>query len=83
MLGWSAMKLVVEGLKEIGPEPTREAMLEFLDGVSGWDGGGLTPPQEIGAKQLTSCTIIVEARDGAFHRVAPDKGFRCDDALRV
>jgi ABC-type branched-subunit amino acid transport system substrate-binding protein len=83
MLGWSAMKLVIEGLKEIGPEPTREAMIEFLDGVSGWDGGGLTPPQEIGAKQLTSCTIIVEVRDGRFQRIAPDEGFRCDEALRV
>jgi ABC-type branched-subunit amino acid transport system substrate-binding protein len=83
MLGWSAMKLIIEGLKEIGPEVTREAMLDFLDGVSGWDANGLTPPQEIGAKQLTSCTVIVEVVDGTFQRVAPSDGFLCEDALRV
>jgi hypothetical protein len=81
---WSAMKLFVEGLKEIGPEPTREAMLEFLSGVRGWDGGGLHPPQHIGPKELSSCINIVEVSGGAFQRLDPaDGGFRCDEPLSV
>lgn len=84
MQAWSAMKLFVEGLKEIGPEPTREAMHEFLSGVRGWDGGGLHPPQHVGPKEVTSCTNIVEVSDGAFQRLEPaDVGFRCDEPLSV
>jgi hypothetical protein len=84
MLGWSAMKLFVEGLKEVGPEPTREAMLEFLSGVRDWDGGGLHPPQHIGPKEVSSCTNIVEVSGGAFQRLEPaDGGFRCDEPISV
>jgi hypothetical protein len=84
MLGWSAMKLFVEGLKEVGPEPTRKAMLEFLSGVRDWDGGGLHPPQHIGPKEVSSCTNIVEVSGGAFQRLEPaDGGFRCDEPISV
>ena len=84
MIGWSAMQLFIEGLKEIGPEPTREAMLDYLDGVRDWEGGGLHPPAQIGPKELTSCVVIVEVRDGAFHRLEPaDEGFRCDGTVRL
>jgi hypothetical protein len=84
MQAWSAMKLFVEGLKEIGPEPTREAMLEFLSGVRDWDGGGLHPPQHVGPKELSSCINIVEVSGGSFQRLEPaDGGFRCDEPLTV
>jgi hypothetical protein len=84
MQGWSAMKLFVEGLKEIGPEPTRKGMLEFLSGVRDWDGGGLHPPQHVGPKELTSCINIVEVSGGAFKRIEPaDGGFRCEEPLSV
>jgi ABC-type branched-subunit amino acid transport system substrate-binding protein len=84
MLGWSAMKLFVEGLKEIGPEPTRQGMLDFLDGVRDWEGGGLHPPAQIGPKELTSCVVIVEVRGGGFQRVEPaDEGFLCDDTVKL
>jgi ABC-type branched-subunit amino acid transport system substrate-binding protein len=84
MLAWSAMSLFAEGLKEIGPEPTREAMLEFLDGVRDWEGGGLHPPAQIGPKTLTSCVVIVEVQGGAFERVEPaDEGFLCDETVKL
>jgi ABC-type branched-subunit amino acid transport system substrate-binding protein len=84
MLGWSSMKLFVEGLKDIGPEPTREAMLDYLDGVRDWEGGGLHPPAQIGPKELTSCVVIVEVRGGGFHRVDPaDEGFLCDGTVKL
>jgi hypothetical protein len=84
MLGWSAMKLFIEGLKEIGPEPTREAMLEYLDGVRDWEAGGLHPPAQVGPKELTSCIVIVEVNGGGFQRVEPaDDGFLCGDPVRL
>lgn len=79
MYAWSAAKLFVEKLKEVGPELTRQKMLQALSQVQGYDGGGLLPPQDVGSRRNADCVIIVEVRDGGFVRVEPAQGMRCDD----
>lgn len=84
MYAWSVSRLVVEGLKAIGPNATREALIDYLDEVSGWDGNGLHAPQEIGAKVNTDCHLIVQVQGGTFVRTFPDRAWSCQDsALRV
>jgi ABC-type branched-subunit amino acid transport system substrate-binding protein len=82
--GWSAMKIFIEQLKEVGPELTRPRMIEQLKTVRGWDGNGLHAAQEVGPRQVRDCSLIVEVRDGRYQRVEPARGFRCHDTpLRV
>jgi hypothetical protein len=71
MYSWSAMKLAITLLKQIGPEPTREAMVEAMSAVSGWTANDLVPSQEVGAREPTDCTIMVEIRNGSFQRIHP------------
>jgi ABC-type branched-subunit amino acid transport system substrate-binding protein len=83
MLAWSGAKLVVEGLKQIGPEVTREALIDYLDGVTDWTGNGLHGGQNVGPKKVSSCITIVEVRDGRFQRLEPSDGFRCEEPVDV
>jgi ABC-type branched-subunit amino acid transport system substrate-binding protein len=84
MYGWSAMKVFIEQLKAVGPELTRPKMIQQLKTVRGWDGNGLHAAQEIGPKQVSDCTIVVEVKNGRYQRVEPSRGFRCHDTpLRV
>jgi hypothetical protein len=83
MLAWSGAKLIVEGLKEIGPEVTREALIDYLDGVTDWTGNGLHGGQDVGPKKVSSCITIVEVRDGRFERLEPSEGFRCEEPVSV
>jgi ABC-type branched-subunit amino acid transport system substrate-binding protein len=71
MYAWSGMKLVYQLLKDIGPEVTREAMIDALSKVEGWEGGGLVPPQDIGDKIPSPCTMILKIQGGQFVRLHP------------
>ena len=80
MYSWSAAKLFVESLKAIGPEPTRAKLLEHLGTVTGYEGGGLIPPQDVASQQPTDCIIILDIDEGQFVRVEPGDGYRCRPA---
>ena len=77
MYSWGAAKLFVQALKAIGPEPTRASLLEYLRGVSGYDGGGLFPPQDIGSQVPTDCIIMLDIEDNRFVRAEPGDDYRC------
>jgi ABC-type branched-subunit amino acid transport system substrate-binding protein len=80
--GWSAMKMFVESLKAVGPELTREALLEEVRSVRDWDGNGLHAPQHVGPKEVNDCTLILQVRDNRFRRLEPSSsGFRCEDGI--
>ena len=83
MYSWSAAKLFVEIAERVGPELTREAVIEELRQVEGWDGGGLHPPIDVGDKRPAGCQIIVQVQDGEFTRVYPDAGFHCGSIVPV
>lgn len=80
MYSWSAAKLFVESLKAIGPEPTREKLLDHLGTVTAYEGGGLIPPQNVASQQPTDCIIILDIEGGQFVRAEGGDGYRCRDA---
>lgn len=73
MYSWAAAKLFVQALKEIGPEPTRQKLFDYLSGVHDYDAGGLIPPQDIGNQTPTDCGVIIEVVGDRFERVAPSE----------
>jgi ABC-type branched-subunit amino acid transport system substrate-binding protein len=78
---WGAAALFVEKMKEIGPKPTRKALLATLPKVRNYTGNGLFPGQDVGGRRLSSCTKIVQVRGGKFVRFEPEKPGtnRCGD----
>ena len=62
-----AAKVLVEGLRRAGPQPTREKLLAALDGVSNYDVGGYLvsfSPSNHNGSSFVSLTIL--GRDLAF-----------------
>lgn len=78
MYSWAAAKLFVQALKDIGPEVTRQALLDHLHGVSSYDANGLIPTQNIGSQEAAGCTVILDIQDGRFVREAPANGYQCE-----
>ena len=78
---WGAAALFVEKMKEIGPKPTRKALLATLPKVRNYTGNGLFPGQDVGGRRLSSCTKIVQVQGGKFVRFTPEKpgSNRCSD----
>lgn len=68
---WGAMALFVEKMKEIGPRPTRKALLATIPKVRSYTGNGLFPGQDVGGKELAACTKIVQVQGGKFVRFLP------------
>lgn len=77
MYSWAAAKLFVQAMKDIGPEPTRAKLLEYLKGVSDYDANGLIPPQDVGTQEAAGCIVMLDIDGGQFKRVAPSQGYRC------
>ncbi len=42
--GWAAAKLFTEGVESMGAAPTRQGLMDWLNGLSSWDGDGLLTP---------------------------------------
>jgi ABC-type branched-subunit amino acid transport system substrate-binding protein len=80
---WGAAALFVEKMKEIGPKPTRKALLATLPKVRNYTGNGLFPGQDVGGRRLSSCTKVVQVQGGKFVRVTPEKPGtnRCVDKI--
>ena len=74
MYSWSAAKLFVQALKDIGPEPTRAKLLEYLKGVDGYDADGLIPTQHVGTQEGAGCVVMLNIDGAQFKRVAPGTG---------
>jgi ABC-type branched-subunit amino acid transport system substrate-binding protein len=77
MYSWSATSLLIDILKRIGPEATREKVLAELAKVRQWDGNGLHPPIDVGARTPNQCFVMVQVKGGRFTRAHPASGFDC------
>lgn len=80
---WAAAALFVEKMKEIGPKPTRKALLATLPKVRSYTGNGLFPAQDVGGKRLGSCTSVTQVQNGKFVRIEPSapRSYRCKDPI--
>lgn len=59
--GFVAAKLLVEGLKKAGPKPTREGLVQALEGFKGLDLGGITldySPTSRAGSRFIELTVI-------------------------
>jgi ABC-type branched-subunit amino acid transport system substrate-binding protein len=75
---WVRATMFVEAATAVGPELTRDALMEELSSMTDFDAGGLIPPIDVGEPVPTEgCFVMAQVRDGAYERVFPDEGFHC------
>jgi ABC-type branched-subunit amino acid transport system substrate-binding protein len=77
MYSWSATSLLIDIAKKVGPDLTREKVLAELANVRQWDGNGLHPPIDVGARTPNQCFIMTQIKGGRFTRAHPASGFDC------
>lgn len=78
IIGWIAADMLVTGLRDAGPAPTRESLLAGLRAhLADYDGGGLIGNIDAVNKTPARCYSIIEVRDGAWRRLHPAQGFQC------
>jgi ABC-type branched-subunit amino acid transport system substrate-binding protein len=78
LTAWVRAAMFVEAATEVGPELTRDALIEELESMTDFDAGGLIPPIDVGDPVPTQgCFVMAQVRDGAYERVFPDEGFHC------
>ena len=75
---FSAGLLFATAAKACGSELTRDCLIDQLDGITEWNGGGMHAPANPGNNKITKCFVIMEVADGGFKRSFPDEGFSCD-----
>ena len=75
---FSAGLLFATAAKECGSDLTRDCLMEQLDQITEWDGGGMHAPANPAQNKITECFIQMEVADGGFQRAFPDEGFSCD-----
>ncbi|HET7736484.1 MAG TPA: ABC transporter substrate-binding protein [Nocardioidaceae bacterium] len=66
IFAWSAAKLFTETAVRLGGGLNRAAMVKSLLATNDWKGGGLHPPQTVGAKHPSSCIRYMVIKGGRF-----------------
>ena len=78
LAAWTRAMLFHEAAEAVGPNLTRDALMEELRGIEDWDADGLLPPRNVGDPEpTTSCFVMMQVKDGGFTRVFPEEGFHC------
>ncbi len=75
---FSAGLLFATAASALGPDLTREGLVEQLQGITEWDGGGLHFETDPGANATGDCFLYLRVEDGDFVREYPDEGYDCD-----
>lgn len=79
MYGWVAAQLLVEGLEAAGENPTRQGLLDALQGIGSFDAGGMLAEVNVGEDEPAECMVVGRVEDGAYVRVLPEgEGFVCE-----
>ena len=68
---WGAAQLWLQKMIEIGPRPTRGALLAKIAAVHRFTGNGLFPGQDVGGRNLGDCVNVVVVSGGKFVRYTP------------
>ncbi|MEY2568193.1 MAG: hypothetical protein QOE35_2722 [Actinomycetota bacterium] len=79
LYAWSAARLFQQAIEKTGPAVTRAKVVEYLQNLHAWDGHGLHPAHDIGAKRIANCTVVLQVKGGKFVRDLPQgSGYDCD-----
>jgi ABC-type branched-subunit amino acid transport system substrate-binding protein len=80
--GWTSAELFTEALRNAGNPPTREGLIQALNKVTFFDGGGLVPPSDPAAEIPSGCFLLAQVQNGHINRVSPtpSAGFYCGSA---
>lgn len=70
---WGAASLWVREMIEVGPRPTRAALLARIANVKSYTGNNLFSAQDVGGRELGDCVAIVRVTGGKFVRFLPAK----------
>lgn len=75
-----AFLLWATAVKECGSDVTRACVLEKIDAIDDWTGGGLHAPTKPGANRPPECGLTMKLEGGSFVRVDPAEPatFDCD-----
>lgn len=76
-----AFLLWATAAKACGSELTRACVLEQIDAIKEWTGGGLHAPTNPGANLPPACGMLLKLEGGSFVRVDPEEvaKFDCND----
>lgn len=75
---FSAALLWATATDALGADVTREGLVTELEGIEGWDGGGLHMTADPGTGAHNECFLYLRLTDGEFVREHPDEGFSCE-----
>ncbi|MGH9188405.1 MAG: ABC transporter substrate-binding protein, partial [Acidimicrobiales bacterium] len=75
ILGWTAAELCVRAIAAAGPAPTRDATIAALQGINGWDAGGVLAPRDPAARRPPAGFAVITVQGGEWRRVYPESGF--------
>ncbi len=72
---WSAGLAFEQAAKAVGPHLTRSALLSQLAHIHQWDGGGVTPPVDIGSRLPNACFSYfkVDSSGDGYTRLYPQQ----------
>ena len=80
---WAAGMLYVQARKAAGAAAKPKQVVQELIKIKSFDADGLLSEANPGDQKPATCWLLAEVKDGAFRRVAPDKGFSCEGAQFV
>ncbi len=80
MQATSSFLMWATAAKSCGSELTRECVGTYLDGVTSWDGGGLSPPTNPGENLPGECGMFLKMEGASYVRISPEEPgtFDCD-----
>jgi ABC-type branched-subunit amino acid transport system substrate-binding protein len=84
--GLAMMDTIDAIVAEQGPNAiTRQALLDGLSNLNDYEAYGLTGPTDIGDRQNSGCTVLLQAQGGEFVRVYPEEPgtYNCEQDNRI
>lgn len=83
LFAWGAARLFVREAADVGPELTRQALVEEIKGVHEYTGNGLFSPQNVGGKHTAKCQSFIQLQGGEWSRITPDEGYHCGGLIQT
>lgn len=79
LYGWVSGRLFTEAATKVGPQLTRQKLLQALSQMGQWDANQMIAPINVGQKKPSDCVFIFRIKGGKFVREFPtDKPYACD-----